>query len=81
MSNTTSTTPLSKARLTGHPARANTESMARFSPSTSAVKRAMPWVRAMAARCSSRIVDSPRPWCSSATVKATSASSLPAHRS
>ena len=48
-----STTPESNRRWSGQPALANTASMARLSPSTSAVNRSMPLLRAMAARCSS----------------------------
>ncbi len=77
----TSMTPLSYVRCNGHPARAKTLSIARFSASTSAVKRSMPFDVAMAARCSSSRVAIPLPWWASSTMKAVSASSRPGQRS
>ena len=56
-----STTPLSKRRSTGQPARLKTASMGRLSASTSAVKRSMPLDRAIVARCSSSRVAMPLP--------------------
>jgi len=79
--NSTSVNPLSKCFSTGHPARLNTVTIARLSASVSAVKRVMPLERAIDARCSSRIVAMPRPWCPASTMNATSASSRPCQRS
>ena len=73
--------PAVELPATGQPALANTVSIARLSASTSAVNRAMPFWRAMVARCSRSSVQNPRPWWASATAKATSASSLPGQRS
>ncbi len=56
-----STTPESKRRCRGQPALANTASIARLSPRTSAVNRSMPLERAIAARCSSSSVAIPSP--------------------
>ena len=58
---------------TTKPAAAKTSSIRLFSPSTSASKAVMPLARAIGTRCSSSSVPMPRPWCSSATAKATSA--------
>ena len=79
--NSTSTMPLSKCRLTGHPARLNTASIDRLSARVSAVNRAMPLVRAIAARCSSSSVAMPLPRWSASTMNATSASERPFQRS
>ena len=55
----------------------NTPSMRRLWASVSATNRVIPRSRAAAARCSSRAVPIPRPWCSSLTTNATSAESVP----
>ena len=53
----------------------NTEIIRPFCGSTSATNRRTPRSRAAAARCSSSTEPSPRPWCASAMLNATSASS------
>ena len=58
----TSITPDSNRRCTGHPAFENTANIAPLSPSVWAVNRSMPLDRAIAARCSSRRVAMPLPW-------------------
>jgi hypothetical protein len=65
--------PNSVLRRTSKPALANTPSIARFSPMTSASKRTIPRSAAISASCSSMRVPSPRPCISSATANATSA--------
>ena len=59
----------------------NTPSIWRFWASVWPTNRVIPRSRAAAARCSSRTVPIPRPWCSSLTTNATSAESVPGSRS
>ena len=75
MSNETSTMPPSVDLWTSNPASANTASIRALLIIVMATKRLTPCSRAIAARCSSITVPSPRPCCSSSTVNDTSASS------
>ncbi len=77
MSNTTVTTPSSRCWRSEYPASRNTAIIRPFCGSTSAVNRRTPRSRAAAARCSSSTEPRPRPWCASAMLNATSASSGP----
>ena len=63
----------SKEREISYPARRNTWIIDRFSESTSASKWSIPHSAADPARCSRKIDPSPRPWCWSEMVNATSA--------
>ena len=81
ISNSTCTMPPSMRVRSANPASRNTLSIWRLWASVSATNRVIPRSRAAAARCSSRTVPIPRPWCSSLTTNATSAESVPGARS
>ena len=69
-----STTPASMSRRRTSPARSSRSSMSRLSARTSAEKRSTPSSRARSASRESSAVPRPRPWASSVTVTAASAS-------